>query len=222
MGSAENDPDASDEEKPQHTVFLDSFWIDKKEVTNKQFKKCVMLGVCPDLQNKGSRTHENYFLNLQYDDYPVISVNWVQAQSYCHWAGRRLPSEAEWEKAARGADGHKYPWGNNKPTCEIANFRSDKFECVGDTKAVGSYPTNVSFYGAFDMAGNVAEWVNDWHGADYYLNSPPRNPPGPEQREWRVIRGGSWTDDFKNIRGAARNGDGPETSTDSRGFRCAR
>lgn len=186
MGSDNGDPS----EKPVHTVYLDAFWIDKTEVTNKMYSLCVNAGNCMPPTSTTSYTRSNYYGNLQYDNYPVIYVSWEDAETYCSWADRRLPTETEWEKAARGVDGRTYPWGENID-CEMANFGA----CEGDTTEVGSYASGQSPYGLFDMAGNVWEWVADWYDANYYFSSPSSNPPGSSIGQYRVVRGGS----FANI-----------------------
>lgn len=217
MGSTNVDPNATAFEQPQHPVYLDAFWMDQTEVTNAMYAACVEAGGCLIPISSGSETHLEYFRNPTYDAYPVLYVSWANARAYCQWAGRRLPTEAEWEKAARGPDGQIFPWGDAAPNPSRANFNNN----VGDTSAVGSFPTNASYYGAFDMAGNVWEWVNDWYGGLYYASSPAANPPGPTNGTVRVLRGGAWDSEVKDIRAAARFSFGPTSRQNFIGFRCA-
>jgi len=217
MGSADTDPNAIAFEQPQHTVYLDAFWMDQTEITNAMYAACVDAGGCLIPISSGSETHLEYFRNPTYDNYPVLYVSWANARAYCQWAGRRLPTEAEWEKAARGPDGRIFPWGDAAPNPSRANFNKN----VGDTSAVGSFPTNASLYGALDLAGNAWEWVSDWYGGLYYASSPATNPQGPNSGTVRVLRGGAWDSELADIRAAARFSFGPTNRQNFIGFRCA-
>jgi len=200
-------------ELPLHTVYLDAYYIDRTEVTYGQYDECVLSGGCP-----GSISN-----NPDYANRPVVRVNWNQAAAYCAWADKRLPTEAEWEKAARGPDPRSYPWGDASPTCALANFATGSgLYCVGDTSDVGSYPDGASPYGALDMAGNVWEWVQDWFDMDYYKNSPYSNPTGPDSSYGKVIRGGSYGHQGSSLRTAARAYYLIDYGTRFYGFRCAR
>lgn len=179
--------------EPSHTVYLDAYYIDKYEVTNGLYELCVTDGKCDPPQRLDSRTRSSYYGNVTYDNYPVMFVDWEQAKTYCNWRDARLPTEAEWEKAARGTDGRTYPWGE-EIDCTKANYWDEikKAACEGDTTEVGKYSKGVSPYGVYDMAGNVWEWVNDWYDDSYYQNSSYSNPVGPDSGDGKVLRGGSF------------------------------
>ena len=218
MGSTDADADARQDEKPQRSVYASAFWIDRHEVTNGMYARCIQAGTCRPPASSGSKTRPAYFDDPAYENYPVIYVSWDDAAAYCQWAGRRLPSEAEWEKAARGADGRLYPWGDEPPSPGLANYN----RLMGDTQPVGSYLQGASPYGVWDLSGNVAEWVADWYGADYYAGATLRNPPGPALGQFRVLRGGSWLNAAHAIRAAFRLWNTADVRSDSIGFRCAR
>jgi formylglycine-generating enzyme required for sulfatase activity len=205
MGSREG----YDDEQPVHNVTLDSFWIDQTEVTNAQYRKCVEDGACNE-----PGCWDASELNAL--DQPVVCVTWYEAQAYCEWAGGRLPTEAEWEYAARGPQGNSYPWGEDEPTCELAQFSG----CSGDAVPVGSFPDGASWCGALDMAGNVWEWVNDWYQYDYYAVSQVNNPTGPDGGIYKVLRGGSWNTFHYRVRSASRHWYDPQFSNPNWGFRC--
>ncbi len=233
------DASADSNETPALKVTLHGFWMDKLEVTNGMYFLCVQAGVCgfphfgATVVNK-SETRLDYFRNPEFNDFPVVYVGWDDADTYCKWAGRRLPTEAEWEYAARGAfpSFNTYPWGDQQPDASYANYNYS-----GDTTRVGSYPLGASPFGILDMAGNVGEWVHDLYKANYYGPDSIMNPQGPlafSSRFERVIRGGSWADTWQFIRVSKRASTiGPDpsqppssdrfygNSASTIGFRCA-
>jgi formylglycine-generating enzyme required for sulfatase activity len=242
--------DSGPDERPLHKVTLDEFWIDQTEVTNAMFTRFVeATGFQTNAEKRGSawafngsgwsevpganwqhpQGPESSIVNLA--DHPVVNVSWNDAKAYCEWAGARLPSEAEWEKAARGIDGRIYPWGDAAPSGSLLNFGDaslypDSVEATLNdgyrfTAPVGSFPQGASPYGALDMAGNVWEWVNDWYQAQYYAKAPVTNPDGPTSGEGRVFRGGSWNHSSLDIRSSIRMWGKPYDAIDNVGFRCA-
>jgi formylglycine-generating enzyme required for sulfatase activity len=198
-------------EKPPHRVYLDGFHIDKYEVTNALYRRFMAAT---------SRSAPSYSNDEQWNgaSRPVVGVSWDDADAYCKWAGKRLPTEAQWEKAVRGTDGRKYPWGEQWDASKANSFESR----LGETAPVGSYAGGVSPYGAHDMAGNVWEWVADWYDENYYKQSPERNPQGPGSGRSRVVRGGSWSGKPIGLRSSHRNGVTPDGRFFDIGFRCAR
>ncbi len=225
MGSDDGDGD----EQPVHTVALDALWIDQMEVTNDQYRRCVEAGECdaPLTCELGEPT----YADTAKGDHPVVCVDWQDAAAYCEWTGARLPTEAEWEYAARGPQELVFPWGNQfdgsrlnycDANCEFNWKDAEHDDEYSRTAPVGSYPDGASWCGALDLAGNVWEWGNDWYDSEYYRTSPSRNPQGPTSGEARIVRGGSWGGGSGGARGANRHGVVPGGTNNSLGFRCAR
>lgn len=230
------DPDTyTINEGPIHEVYLDAFWIDETEVINEAFEQFVSeTGYITSAEQLGSSQLMNEDYNwdtvsgmdwrhpdgtsFSYDESkPVVHVSWIDASAYCRWAGKRLPTEAEWEKAARGPNANKYPWGNSEATSSLANYGNP----VGSPASALSYPNGVSYYGTYNMAGNVWELVADYYGRDYYYESPSTNPQGPSSGEFYVAKGGSYGFDSTVIRSAVRVRRGPSQTFADMGFRCA-
>jgi formylglycine-generating enzyme required for sulfatase activity len=232
MGSSASDPDVEDDEKPQHTVYLDAFYIDKTEVTNAQFAHFLnergnqIEDSVPwlDIGSEDcliSRSVEQYRPKSGYEEHPVIEVSWYGARAYCQWVGKRLPTEAEWEKAARGTEGREWPWGNEWDASKCNTAEGGH----GTTTPVGQFsPDGDSHYGVADMAGNVWEWVADWYDPGYYKSQlPEHNPPGPDSGQVRVIRGGAWFTERGLARCAYRTGASSRKGRyNDIGFRCAK
>lgn len=216
MGS--DDEDALLNARPAHEVSLRSFWIDRYEVTNKQYARCVEMRYCTEPKDLSSATREKYYTDPDYADHPVIHVDYYQAAAYCAWAGKRLPTEAEWEKAARGEDGLTYPWGNGLPAeipAQVGHFQE------GDTVPVDAFPKGVSPYGVYNMEGNVWEWTADQYDEYYYSNSPASDPQAFVGGNDYVIRGFSWSYPFSHLEIYTRNYSYILNHSYDLGFRCA-
>ncbi len=209
-------PNGFPDERFEQTVFLNDYYIDQYEVTNRQYEGCVSAGQCKLPRLPRSVNFAQYYAGSDYGNFPVIWISWQDARNYCEFRGKRLPTEAEWEAAARGAQATLYPWGNQEPTTE-ANFNYSQ----RDVASVGSFPADVSGYGAFDMGGNVREWVADWYQWDYYLSAPAQNPVGPVAGVTKVLRGGSWNDIATYLRSTVRKNFLPDSFDGNLGFRCA-
>lgn len=202
--------------KPIHTVTLDAYRIDQYEVTNAQYAACVQAGACR-LPGDCSYWGELTYHDADKADHPVACVDWNDAQAYCEWRGGRLPTEAEWEKAARGTDGRTYPWGEDPPNCSRAQYG----DCGDGTVPVGSRPAGASPYDVHNMAGNVGEWVADWYDDDYYARSPAHNPQGPDSGSYKVRRGGDWFISAGFLHAGTRFIEGhPGRRSNRVGFRC--
>jgi len=208
------------DEWPQRSVYLEAFAIDQVEVTNERYMAFVT--------TTGHRNPPNpYGTGLLLsangiEQLPVVQTTWYDAKAYCAWAKKRLPTEAEWEKAARGTDGRLFPWGNEPATSKRANFDRE-WEDEKTLSPVGSLPDGDSPYGVKDMAGNAREWVSDWYDPDYYKHAPDESPLGPDKRGVvRSIRGGSWHSPMADITTSARGRGGFALQTHGTGFRCAR
>jgi formylglycine-generating enzyme required for sulfatase activity len=214
MGSNE----ISSNEKPVHTVYLDAFFIDKYEVTNAFYRKCVDAGVCAPPKEDRSYSHNNYFGVDEFANYPALYVNWEMAKTYCEWRGGRLPTEAEWEKSAAGNFGRVFPWSKNHDiSCIRANY--DGGCGIGDTQKAGNYPGGISAYGLFDMSGNVAEWTNSLFKP--YPYDPNDGRESTTLSGERSVRGGSWNSPEGSLRSASRSKVDPLTANYLIGFRCA-
>ena len=215
--------DCFPDETPLHEVFLSDFYIDKYEITNGQYARCVAAGACTPPNINSSATRAEYYGSPTFKDFPVIAVNWFQADAYCRWVGGRLPTEAEWEKAARGTDLQPFPWGDQAASCEFAAHNAFyEGQCTEDTVAVGTFPKGASPYGVEDLAGNVWEWTNDWYSPFYYASSLAVDPPGPESGEHKIVKGGVWDYSAGVMRVSYNSDHAPQEFKLSFGFRCIR
>ncbi len=197
----------------QHKVYLKAYWIDQFTVTNAMYKLCIQAKVC-----RRTATYDTNLDDPAYADYPVHYITWFDANRYCKWEGGRLPTEAEWEKAARGVQGLRYPWGDAQPDASLLNFNGE----VGKVESAYSHWAGMSPYGLLNMAGNVQQWVSDWYSPDYYEQSPYQNPTGPSQGTLKVLRGGGFWDDAKEVQTFFRFRHDPTSAGAHRGIRCAR
>jgi formylglycine-generating enzyme required for sulfatase activity len=206
-----------EDERPRHRVWLDAYEMDRHEVTTRQY--AAFLAVT----GRERPWQWDTVNHAEHGDRPVIGVSWTDTEAYCRWNGKRLPTEAEWEKAARDGDERNYPWGNQVPTPDLANFGLGvRFSYGQALTPVGRYERGQSPYGLYDMAGNVWEWVSDWYEGGYYEKSPARNPQGPEHGQLKVLRGGSWSELPKYLLTYGRFKLDPVTRNSYVGFRCAR
>ena len=214
MGLSEGE--GLDDEQPRHKVFLDAYYIDRFEVAIEQYAKFLALTGWEKPLNWDKVKLPEHATR------PVIGVTWSDADAYCRINGRRLPTEAEWERAARGENERKFPWGDTRPKPSEALFGQMTQFTYDLLKPVGSYPKGIGPYGVFDQAGNVAEWVEDWYDGEYYREGPEKNPPGPKSGQYKMIRGGSWSDMPVYLMSASRNSKlPPNTRNAFIGFRCA-
>ena len=202
----------SGEDNPEHTVTLGDYWMYATKVTNRQYALCEVLGDCtaPNLED-----NPNYQDTARAND-PVVGVTYDQAVAYCSFVQGRLPTEAEWEKAARNPNGSLYPWGDEAPSCDLANFNN----CVGSTTNVIDYPGAISYYGVLEVVGNTFEWVADWYAPDYYANSPAENPQGPESGTLRSLRSSSFTSAADQVPVTNRAAEDPQNHRSDVSFRC--
>lgn len=200
------------EDNPLHEVAVSDFWIYSTKVTNAQYAGCVAAGHCTPPDPNNNPIYNDY----KYINFPVTGVTHTQAAEYCEYVHGRLPTEAEWEKAARGPDGNIFPWGDGAPSCDLLNYES----CVGKTTNVTQYKKGSSYYSALDMSGNVREWVADWYSVDYYNNSVGENPLGPEFGERRSVRGSSYQDGEEAVFPSNRYSLDPTETLSDLGFRC--
>ena len=216
------------DEYPDRLIFLDSYWIDIYEVTNEKYLEFVLATghrfaldeTCDSDKCRDGNLWQGASFPPRIERQPVTQVSWSDADAYCRWRGKRLPSEAEWEKAARGPSGNIYPWGSGSPKNRATYGR--KWRGVFTMTDVGAYSRGVSLYGLHDMAGNVWEWVDDWYDLKYYSWRRKKNPRGPAEGKFKVVRGGSWVNYPDSLRSSFRRWSQPEVRFNDTGFRCAK
>ncbi|GJL55313.1 MAG: hypothetical protein NPIRA02_24450 [Nitrospirales bacterium] len=232
MGTKRRDADAfhvdtqyDDTEFPQRRIWVNAYKIDQYEVTLGEFLAFLQQDnrpVSDELQELIWHLIDVHYIPDQVlAPWPALYVTWQEASAFCHAQGKRLPTEAEWEKAARGLEGRAFPWGQDKPTDTVVVFGQYHMHQIPLVAAVDSYPEGQSVFGVYHMAGNVAEWVADWFGSDYYPIMPERNPPGPKNGRYKSVRGGSWKSKTVMLRTATRGGAFPQQREATIGFRCA-
>lgn len=218
MGTEYGDLLTQNNTKPYHLIYVDPFYMDVHEVTNADYAVCVAAGVCKEPESIASKTRADYYTNPTFASFPVVNVTWQDAADYCSFVEKRLPTEAEWERAARGiADNRRYPWGNGSPK----EYNINMTLVPGDTERGNIYSRGVSPYGVADMLGNVSEWVADWYQENWYETGEMNNPTGPAVGMEKVIRGSSFETNANELHVAARSGKSPDEYSYSLGFRCA-
>ena len=218
MGAEYGDLTAQSNAKPYHLVYLDAFYMDTHEVTNEDYAVCVAAGKCKSPESVDSKTRADYYGKQTFAKFPVVNITWQDAVDYCAFVEKRLPTEAEWDRAARGTeDNRRYPWGNGTP--KMNNLNTSLIP--GDTEMVNIYPGGYSPYGAADMLGNVSEWVSDWYDPEWYKVSGEENPAGPETGTEKVVRGSSFETGLVDQHIVMRKGMAPDSYGYAVGFRCA-
>jgi len=208
--------DGLQDTRPLHRVHLSSYWFDRYEVTNARYRQCVEGGGCTPPKDRQA------FEDRQQAQRPVTNITWSQARAFCQWQGKRLPTEAEWEKAARGTDGRRYPWGNNEDVLKNHMSKQEIKTDTGGTELIGRQVATASPYGVFDLIGSVSEWVKDWYAEDFYQASPTRDPQGPSRGSFRVLRGGEWNEKSPNFQASYRGWDDVTYWGPTLGVRCAK
>lgn len=200
-------------DNPQHTTSVSPIWIYRAKVTNRLYALCMAAGQCDAPLDPNGAAALN---NRARKEHPVVGVNWFQAEAYCKWAQARLPTEAEWEKTARGPEGNVFPWGDSAPACDLLNYGG----CVGKTSRVEEHPAGLSYYEALDLAGNAFEWTGDWYDPLYYQNTPSQDPPGPDMGEKRSVRGSGFSSPESALPSSSRFSLAPDKFSPDLGFRC--